>query len=78
MVEIPLGVNEGQDLMALLPTVFARQPTRGFGQKHHAKEKENSRQHLQAPGDSPRSSAVVVGLLAPNVGAAVRDTESVS
>lgn len=35
---VAVSVCESENLTALLPAVFGRQPARGFGQEHHAKE----------------------------------------
>ena len=72
-VGIAVTVNEGQNGLALLPAVLAGQPTGGLGEPDHADEKEDGGDHLDTPGNTEDGSAVVVGVLATNVGATEGD-----
>ena len=50
-VGITLAVDQSQDPVALFPPVFACEPARGLWHEDHEAEKEDSRQHLDAPSE---------------------------
>jgi hypothetical protein len=71
MVRIPLPMHKRQHSVTIFPAVLAREPARRLGKQDHHAAQEEGGQHLQAPGDAPRGSAVVVRPVAADEGAAV-------
>lgn len=57
-VRVTVTMNQGKDSMALLPTVLAGEPTGRLRKQHHSKEKKDSRNHLQTPGNPERGGAL--------------------
>lgn len=73
VVRIPFTVDKRKNGVAILPPVFASQPSRRLGQKQHHAEKEYCGDHLKTPRNSPSSCLVVCGLIVTNVSTTVGD-----
>lgn len=72
-VGVTVTVDQSQNRLTFLPAVLAGQPTRGLREPDHADEEEDGGDHLDTPGNAEDGGAVVVGVLATNVGATERD-----
>lgn len=55
IIPIPLPVQRSKDIKTLLPPLLTRQPPRRLGEKEQRREKNQSRNALDAPADSERS-----------------------
>jgi hypothetical protein len=69
-------MDQGENLLALLPTVFASEPTGRFGEGEHAQEEEDGGDHLDTPGNTEDGGAVSGRGLATDVGATEGDAIS--
>lgn len=48
-VRVSVAVREDEDLLALLPSIFGREPAWRLGEEHHAEEEDDRRNHLKSP-----------------------------
>lgn len=62
MVDIAAAVEVGKHLDGLLPAILLGEPTRRAGKEEHADEENGAGNHLDAPGNTEGSSALVGGL----------------
>ena len=60
-VRVAFAVHEGEYGVAFFPAIFAREPTRGFGEEAHADEEQDRGDHLHAPRDPERGGALDFG-----------------
>jgi len=53
-VRVALAMGKHEYSLAFLPAVLGSEPTRRLGQKHHAEEENNGRNHLKCPRNAER------------------------
>lgn len=59
-VGVSVAVNIGQDHESLVVAVVVHEPTGGFGEPGHAERENQTRNELQAPGDTERGDTIDV------------------
>lgn len=60
-IAVPMAVNESEHVMSFLPTIFAGEPTRRFGKRHHSEEEDDCRNHLETPWNAECTGTVDKG-----------------
>lgn len=58
IVQVALGVDQGEDVVAFVPSVLSGKPARRFRQEEKPNEQTQRGQHLQAPGHTEGGDAI--------------------
>ena len=57
-IRVAVAMDEGEDLLSLVPTILLRQPTWGFRQEHETEVQADGGDHLQSPRQAECSSSI--------------------
>ena len=55
-IRVAMAMDEGEDLLSLVPTILLRQPTWGFRQEHETEVQADGGDHLQSPRQTESSA----------------------